>query len=207
MGLIKGTSGLTRFIVEDPVPDDYMETFPLMIERYAFRNLDNTSDLERSAGWVNIMDMFDNDFTNMQYIKTPYLAMTYRIDVRRVPAGALRQYSLEAESKVLAMEGLEFLPKPRKKEIKEMTKLGLLKRAIPVSKTYDMVWNMDKGYLFFSGVNRKLCDEFSSFFSKCFNLRLGSVYPFLTASGFLKEKGMQPELLEELSYSITGGNR
>lgn len=204
MGLINGSCSLTRFIVEDPIPGDYLETFPGLIGRYAFRGFDESSDAEKSIGWVNIMDMFDSGFNRMPYLKEPYLALTWRIDTRNVPSKALKQYSLEAERKVMEMEELEFLPKGKRKEIKEMTRLGLLKRAIPTSKIYDMVWNLDKGYILFGGATRKLCDEFSSFFHKCFNIRLGSVYPWLTATRFLDQKGKRPEILEELYYSITG---
>ena len=207
MGLIKGTCGLTRFIVEDPVPNDYLEIFPELIERYSFRNLDEVSDAERSIGWVNIMDMFDSNLSRMQYLKDPYLAMTWRIDIRNVPNKALKQYSLEAEKKVMEMEELEFLPKGKRKEIQDMTRLSLLKRAIPASKTYDMIWNLDKGYVLFGGTTRKLCDEFSSFFHKCFNLRLGSLYPWLSASRSLEQEGKRPETLEELTYSITGAKK
>ena len=204
MGLINGSCSLTRFIVEDTVPDDYLETFPGFIQRYSFKGFDESSDAERSIGWVNIMNMFDSNFSRMQYLKEPYLAMTWRIDVRNVPTKALKQYSLEAESKVMEMEELEFLPKGKRKEIKEMTRLGLLKRAIPTSRIYDMIWNLDKGYVLFGGASRKLCDEFSSFFHKCFNLRLGSVYPWLTASRFLEQQDRRAEELEGLTYSITG---
>ena len=204
MGLINGSCSLTRFIVEDSLPEDYLDTFPALIQRYAFKGFDESSDAERSTGWVNIMDMFDSNFNKMQYLKEPYLAMAWRIDTRNVPNKALKQYSLEAEQKVMEMEALEFLPKGKRKEIKEMTRLGLLKRAIPTSKIYDMIWNLDKGYVLFGGASRKLSDEFSSFFHKCFNLRLSSVYPWLTASSFLEKEGKRPEDLEGLSYSITG---
>ena len=204
MGLINGSCSLARFIVEDPVPEDYHETFPGLIKRFSFKGFDESSEAEQASGWVNIMDMFDSSFSRMQYLKEPYLAMTWRIDTRKVPAKALKQYSLEAERKVMEMEELDFLPKGKRKEIKEMTRLGLLKRAIPASKIYDMIWNLDKGYVLFGGASRKLCDEFSSFFHKCFNIRLGSVYPWLTASRFLEREGRRPEGLEELTYSITG---
>jgi DNA recombination-dependent growth factor C len=190
--------------VEGPLPDDYIDTFPALIQRYSFKGFDESSDSERSTGWVNIMDMFDSNFNRMQYLKEPYLAMAWRIDARNVPNKALKQYSLEAEQKVMEMEELDFLPKGKRKEIKEMTRLGLLKRAIPTSKIYDMIWNLDKGYVLFGGANRKLCDEFSSFFHKCFNLRLGSVYPWLTASRFLEQQDRRTEELEGLIYSITG---
>ena len=204
MGLINGSCSLTRFVVEDPLPDNYLETFPELIQRYAFKGFDDSSDAERSEGWVNIMDMFDNHFNRMQYLKEPYLALTWRIDVRNVPSKALKQYSLEAERKVMEMEELDFLPKGKRKEIKEMTRISLLKRSIPSSKIYDMLWNLEKGYILFGGASRKLSDDFSTFFNKCFSLRIGSVYPMLTASRYLESEGRRPEELEELSYSITG---
>ena len=204
MGLINGSCSLTRFILEDPLPGDYLETFPGLIQRHAFKGFDESSDAERSLGWVNIMDMFDSHFNRMQYLKEPYLALTWRIDARNVPSKALKQYSLEAERKVMEMEELEFLPKGKRKEIKEMTRISLLKRAIPGSKLYDMIWNLEKGYVLFGGASRKLCDEFSTFFHKCFNLRIGSVYPWLTASKVLDNEGRRPEELEGLTYSITG---
>ena len=207
MGLITGTGSLTRFIVEDPLPDDYMKKFPLMIARHAFRNLDEISDQERSTGWVNILDMFDNDFSDMGFLKEPYIAMSWRVDVRKVPANALKQYAREAEHKIQSMENLEYLPKGKKKEIREMTWLKLLKRAIPRSSTYDMIWNLETGLVIFGAVNRGLCDEFASFFLKCFDLRLESVFPHLTAAWFLENQEKPPEILDDLKYSIVMEDR
>jgi DNA recombination-dependent growth factor C len=204
MGLISGSSSLTRYILEEPLPENYLETFPALIDRYSFKGFEESSDAEKAIGWVNILDMFDNNFNRMQYLKEPYLALTWRIDTRNVPAKALKQFSLEAEKKVLDMEGLEFLPKGKRNEIREMTKVALIKRAIPVSKTYDMIWNLEKGYVLFGAASHKVCDEFASFFHKCFNIKIGSLYPWLIAARVLDKNGKQPEMLEGLTYSITG---
>jgi DNA recombination-dependent growth factor C len=202
MGLINGTGSLTRFVLHDPVPDNYMEDLPKMIARHAFKTLDETSDLERSTGWVNIMDMFDTDFAGMGFLKEPYIAMSWRVDVRKVPANALKQYSREEEQKIKEMENVEYLSGARKKEIREMTRMNLLKRAIPRTRTYDMIWNLETGIVIFGATSHSLCDEFVSFFIQCFGLRIGSIFPYSTASGFLKGQGKNPDLLDALKYSI-----
>jgi DNA recombination-dependent growth factor C len=202
MGLISGSGSLTRFMVDDTVPENYLEEFPRRISRYAFRNLDETSIEERSVGWVNIMDMFASDFAGMDYFKEPWIAMSWRIDVRKVPAKALKQYCREAEDRIKALEELEFLPKNRRLEIKEMVKMQLLKRAIPRSQTYDMIWDLQTGVVIFGGTSNRLCDEFAEFFLRCFGLHLKTVFPYSVATRVLEEAGTDPGLLDGLGYSI-----
>ena len=62
------------------------------IARFSFRRLDEHSPAERSAGWVNIMDMFDTRFAGAEFLKEPYIAMSLRIDERKIPSTALKQF-------------------------------------------------------------------------------------------------------------------
>ena len=202
MGLIFGSGNFTRFIVDESLPEDYLETFPQKIARYCFRGLDESSDEERSTGWVNILDMFDSTFAGMEYFKDPCIALSWRVDVRNVPSKALMQYCREAEEKIKDMEGLEQLPKNRRREIKESVRIKLLKRAIPRSNTYDMIWNLQTGIVFFGGTSNKLCDEFAEFFLNTFALHLKTIYPYAIASWVLEGDEKDPELLDGLQYSI-----
>lgn len=98
MGLINASGSFTRYLVEGTLPDDYPEEFPKRIARYAFRYLDDSSEAERSVGWVNILDIFDSSFQGREYFKEPYFALSWRVDQRTVPSKALKQYCKEAES-------------------------------------------------------------------------------------------------------------
>ena len=203
MGLIYGTGSFTRFVVEGDLPEDYLENFPKRITRFSFRHIDEASDQERSAGWVNIMDMFDNRFAAMEYLKEPCIALTWRVDVRKVPAKALKQFCREAEQKIKAEEKLEFLSKRRRQEIKENVQAALLKRAIPRSQAYDMIWNLETGLVIFGAVSNKLCDEFSEFFLQCFGLHLKTVFPYSMAAGMLEKDEKDPSFVDDLRPSIT----
>ena len=145
MGLISGSGSFTRYQVKGKPAENFLEGLADKIGRHAFRNLTEDSTQERSAGWVNAMDMFDNRFLELEFLKEPYVAMSLRVDERKIPATALKQYSLEAEERIKVTENLDFLPKRRRADIKEGVKLRLLKRAIPGSKVYDMIWNYSTG--------------------------------------------------------------
>lgn len=202
MGLIFGSGNFTRFMVEEDPPEDYLEIFPQKIVRFAFHALDETSDDERSTGWVNILDMFDSGFAGMEYFKDPCIALSWRVDTRNVPSRALMQYCREAEEKIKAAEELEHIPKRRRQEIKDGVRTKLLKRAIPRSNTYDMIWNLQSGIVFFGATSNKLCDEFAEYFLMTFGLHLKTVFPYAIASWVLEREEKEPALLDGLQYSI-----
>ncbi len=201
MGLISGSGSFTRYWLDGDLPKNYMEEFPEKIARYTFRTLDENSYDERSIGWVNILDVLDNSFKAMEFIKEPFLAMSFREDKRKVPQTALMQYCRKAEEKIKELEQVDFLPKATRKDIKEDAKNQLLKRAIPVTKTYDMIWNLNSGIVIFGGINNKLCDEFAEFFYKTFNLHLQPVFPYALAGRFLDKEGMPTDALDSMMTS------
>ncbi len=207
MGFIYGAATFARYMVDGKVPQDYLEWYPKRIARYAFRKLDESSPEERSIGWANIMDPFDTSFEQMEFLKEPYIAMVWRMDVRRIPKTALNEYCLEKENEIKAAEGLSFLPKVRRRDIREAVRGSLLKRAIPVSKTYDMIWNMNTKVVLFGSVSNRVCDEFMEFFLKTFDLPLRVLFPYELASQALGREDMDHDLLDACRETkFTGGD-
>ena len=178
-----------------------MEGLSEKIARYSFRNLDEKSIDERSVGWVNVMDMFDNRFRGLEFLKEPYISMSLRVDERKIPATALKQYCLEAEEKIKKDENLEYLQKRRRSDIKDGVRIRLLKRAIPVSRCYDMIWNYNTGLVIFGCTTNRLCDEFVEFFLQTFDVQLQAICPYALASRFLEKEGASPDLLDGLAPS------
>jgi len=201
MGLISGSGSFSRYQVKGEPGKDFLQGLAEKIGHHVFRNLTEDSTRERFAGWVNVMDMFDNRFRELEFLKEPYIAMSMRVDERRIPATAIKQYCLEAEEKIKTAENLDFLHKNRRADIRDGVKLRLLKRAIPGSRVYDMVWNYSTGNVVFGCTNTKLCDEFQELFLKTFDLHLLAMCPFTLGSGFLEKKGDPPDLMDSLSPS------
>jgi DNA recombination-dependent growth factor C len=203
VGLLYGSGSFTRFVVEGPLPQDYLEEFPKRISRFSFRTIDEASDQERSTGWVNALDIFDSRFAAMEYLKEPCIVLSWRVDVRKVPAKALKQSCREAEEKIRVSEKVEFLSKKRRREIMEGVQAALMRRAIPSSQAYDMIWNLQTGLVIFGAVSNKVCDEFSEFFLQCFGLHLKTLFPYSAATRLLEKEGKDPTLLENLRNSLT----
>jgi DNA recombination-dependent growth factor C len=201
MGLISGSGSFTRYRVKGEPPADFLEGLSERIGRHVFRNLSEDSTQERSAGWVNVMDMFDSRFSELEFLKEPYIAMSMRVDERRIPATALKQYCLEAEERIKTAEEIDFIPKRRRADIKEGVKLRLLKRAIPGSRVYDMVWNYSTGTVVFGCTNTKLCDEFQELFLKTFEFHLLAMCPYTLGIGFVEKMGESPEIIDGLRPS------
>jgi len=203
MGLISGSGSFTRYWVDCTLSENFMEDLPKKIARYAFKNLEENSFDERSIGWVNIMDILDHRFSAMEYLKEPFIAMSFRVDKRKIPQTALKQYCQEAEEKIKELEQVEFLPKTVRQEIKEDARNRLLKRAIPVANVYDMIWNIQKGIVIFGSVNNKLCDEFAEFFLKTFELQLQPIFPYALAGRLFEKEGISVDALNSL-FSLKG---
>jgi DNA recombination-dependent growth factor C len=198
MGLISGSGSFTRYLADGALPENFMEALSEKISRHSFRNLDEKSIDERSVGWVNVMDIFDNRFMGFEFLKEPYITMSLRVDERKIPATALKQYCLEAEEKIKKEENLEYLPKGRRSDIKGGVRLRLLKRAIPVSRCYDMIWNYSTGLVIFGCTTNRVCDEFMEFFLQTFDIQLQAICPYTLASRFLEKEGASPDLLDGL---------
>jgi DNA recombination-dependent growth factor C len=202
MGLIAGSASFARFQVTGDLPEGFMEELPDKIARFAFRPLDESSEEARSDGWVNIMDEFDSRFEGKEYLKGPFLALSYRLDVRSVPSRALVQYCRDEEERIRTTEKLEYLPRERRSEIREAVKAKLFRRAIPRSQVYDVIWSLDTGGVLFGATGDKLCDEFGGFFFNCFGVHLKTVFPYSLASEVVREQKMNPGILEGLRSSI-----
>lgn len=199
MGIISRSGSFTRYRTTASPPEDFLENLHAAVSRYAFRNLDEKSVDERSAGWVNIMDMFDNRFAGIEFLKEPYVAVSLRIDERKIPPTALKQHCLEAEARIMEAEDLEYLHKRRRSEIKDSVRLLLLKRAIPVSKSYDMIWNTVTGRVIFGCVTPKICDEFTEIFRQTFDIPLEPVCPYTLAQGMLEAESAASDPLETMA--------
>ncbi|MGD8385744.1 MAG: recombination-associated protein RdgC [Desulfobacteraceae bacterium] len=205
MGFLRGSVTCTRFQVAGDLPEDFRETVRDRISRYAFRKLEEDSDQERTMGWVNILDELQVGFYGDEMFKEPYLALSLRVDVRSVPARALRQYCREAEEEVKSLEGLDFLNKKRREEIRERVRGQLLRRVLPRTSIYDMAWDLQGGVVLFGSTTPRICDAFSELFFNTFEFRLTSLYPYALAYQSLQDQGMDPAILDEAQPVLLAG--
>lgn len=192
MGFLRGGVTFCRFAVEGPVPPNYREDFPGRIRRFGFQELDEHSDQERSVGWVDIMDPLDAEFPGEGFFKQGYVALALRVDTRVVPAKVVRQHALMAQREEAKREGLRFVSKERRKEIQEQVRWKLMRRAIPKSASYEVIWNLKTESILFGSTQPAICDIFAEHFQRTFGLRAAPLYPYEMMLRQLKNQGRDP---------------
>jgi len=199
MGFLQSSWSFSRYFVIGDLSEDYEKEFASAVERYAFKNMEEQSAEERRIGWAGIHDMFQTRVDAMGFLNPPYVSLTLRIDKKHVPPKALLRYTKEAEAAVREEEALEYLPRARRLEIKDAVNLNLIKRAIPDSAAYDMVWNLETGIVMFGSANAKLGDEFSELFTKTFGLTLTPVFPYALGLSLLEKDGKEPGRMDDMT--------
>ncbi len=88
MGFLKGSVSFTRYMAEGDLPKDHRQVYPGQIAKWSFCELDNTTQDERSLGWVNVYNSLDNKLAGQEYFLDHYIILTRRLDNRTVPAKA-----------------------------------------------------------------------------------------------------------------------
>ena len=202
MGLIKGSASFTRFRVMDNLPDNYFDLYPNLIRRFAYKNLQEGTSETKSEGWVSITDMLDFEFISMDFLKEPYIALGWRVDTKKVHPQTIKRYYREAEREIITKESLKFLPRSRRMEISESVKAALIRRAIPLTVIYDMVWNIQTGIIYFGGVSNKVSDEFRSYFMKTFNLNIQPVFPYERAALALTDARKEASQVDNIKGAV-----
>lgn len=178
MGVFAGSITYRRYRVIGELPDDYRNRFFEMIQKRIFREIEISSDEERTFGWVGIGDVLDLDLTMEKIFLGSNLMLTFRTDTLKVPGAALKLVLRQAEKEFMADTKKERLSKQDKEEIKEHVVKTLRKRLLPSVKGIDMVWDLSTATVRFWSHNKTIGEFFTELFFDTFGLRLVPRSPY-----------------------------
>ena len=184
MGLLANSSTFVRYSVEGDLPNNFWEFAAEQITAHSFRDIDDSYE-EISIGWVSVLNMFDSEFSYASYAAGDYIALTLRIDERKISPQALKKFCLKEEERLKKERQIPKLSRSQKLEIKENVKLMLTKKAVPVPATYDLCWNLGENTLFFFSTSQKAQEILEEFFKATFGLTLMLQVPYLIAEHLL----------------------
>jgi DNA recombination-dependent growth factor C len=191
---------MRRYKIEEPLPENFLETIKENIIRHGFNEIDEGNLKESSMGWTPLDNPYGGTFEDENYYRNGYITMSLRIDKKTVPAKTLKSYILKEERKRLEESNRERLSYSEKKNVKEAVATKLLKQAIPTSNVYDFVWALEKRYLFFFATSDSLNDKFIELFMQTFQ-----VTPIkMSLYGIVLDKGVAEEALFNLQESFFG---
>ncbi|MFO0744767.1 MAG: recombination-associated protein RdgC [Myxococcota bacterium] len=170
MGAFAGTLTMTCYYVQGEIPEGFRDSFVEALNKNRFNDINLDLDNEESIGWVTAQDPFDSEFELNKVLWGSYLVAALRHDVIRLPATAFKMHLKKAADEYRKKSGKEKLSKGELEEVKERLEKQLKKKALPNIKTYDMVWNMDRGSVWLWSTNKKVNEQFVDFFQETFGL-------------------------------------
>ena len=190
MGLLTASSTFVRYKVEGTLPDNFMDFADSQIKRFTFRDIDDTYD-EFSIGWVSVLNMFDAEFQYASFSAGDYICLTMRVDERKVAPKILKKFCLKEEERIKKDRQIPKLNRHQKLEIKENMQLMLMKRAVPLPATYDLVWSLADNSLLFFTTNQKAQTFLEDFFKETFGMLLMLQVPYNIAESLLDHEEQQ----------------
>jgi DNA recombination-dependent growth factor C len=179
MGLLTGSASLTRFTVEGEFPAAFWEFAAQRIAAMSFKDIDDTMD-EYSIGWVSVADMFDAGFAFSSYAAGDYIALTMRVDERKVAPAVLKKFVMKEEERIKREKQIPRLSRAARLEIKERVKAELIRNSHPVPSTYDLCWNLADNTVLFFSTSKKAMALLEDLFKETFQVSLILQIPWLT---------------------------
>ncbi len=184
MGLLSSSATFVRYSVVGDIPQNFWDLASDQINRFAFKDIDETYD-EFSVGWVSVLNMFDVDFAYASFAAGDHICLTMRVDERKVSPKVLKKFCLKEEERIKKERQIPKLSRGQRIEIKENMEMMLMKRAVPVPATYDLVWNLAENTVLFFSTNQKAQAQLEDFFKDTFGLLLQLDIPYTTAERLL----------------------
>ena len=199
MGLLTGSASLTRFSVVGELPGSFWDVVAERVAAQSFKDIDDTLD-EYSIGWVSVADMFDAGFAYSSYAAGDYVALTMRVDERKVTPSVLKKYVMKEEERIKREQQIPRLSRAARLEIKERIRTELVRKSPPIPSTYDLCWNLAENTLLFFSTSKKAMALLEDLFKETFNLSLILQIPWLT--GLRMAEGEALEKYEEMRPAV-----
>lgn len=182
MPILSGAVTFARFRVE-PV-----EAFPTDVRRWlsrglrarAFEPIDRRGEEERAAGFVELEDHESTEFTPGRVFYGEHALLAWRIDTLKVRASALKA-ELAQWAAAFEKEHGRAPAKREKAERRSALRQAMRAQAEPVTKVYDVSWNLKAQELQLWATSRKVVDEMTLAMESSFRVRLHARVPSVVA--------------------------
>ncbi|MCX5873664.1 MAG: hypothetical protein NTY51_10615, partial [Deltaproteobacteria bacterium] len=104
MGFASRSVSVMRYRVKGTIEGSFWDSIHEGIKRGSFRTTDQPGELI-GFGWTSIDDFDDYEFEGSSYVRTNYVALSFRIDTVRVPPRVLETALKKERRKLLERTG------------------------------------------------------------------------------------------------------
>jgi hypothetical protein len=172
LGALRGSLTFSRFYVVGVLADDLPGWSLKRIRASVCQPLVPDEDAPEKHGWANVEDPFDTDLDHEKVFFNEYVVLALRLDRWVVPGPLLKAHLREAEEKLLERKGMERLGRKAKADLKVMVVKKLRRQLVPVTKSVDLVWNVNTNVALFFSHAKKQHELVQALFEKTFRAQL-----------------------------------
>ena len=203
MGLLSSTGSLTRYKVEGKIEEPVMETVASGLRQYSISEIDDDAS-EKAVGWTSFNHPFTADFEGSSFVIGPYLIFSLRIDKKSIPPKVIKKHTAMEQAKRLTESGRAYLSKEEKNMIKDHV-LNVLSLRVPSTpNVYDLIWNLEEGWLWFFSNMKNANEELETLFKQSFKLPLIRLFPYTMAHLTAGLSDSERDVLSQLSFTHFG---
>lgn len=190
MGLRRGALTFTRLFVTGKPPRDLRKRYLDAVRLRGFQPLKPEDEASEAVGWCVMERPFDLDFEPDKIFYDRYVLLGLRVDKWRIPGPLLRAQVADEEQRMLSRAGRDRLTRAEREEIK-LRVIGRLRRKIPpVSRAFDVFWDLDAGTVLLFTHSARVIAEFAALFEKTFGFEPVQDSPYAAA-----QRGELPKAL------------
>lgn len=198
MGLLSATTSLTRFKVDGKIEDPILDTIAAGLKKNTIADIDDNPS-EQAVGWTSFQDPYNGDFEGSSFMIGTYIVFSLRIDKKSIPTKLIQKHFAVESAKQLKALGRDFLSANEKRAIKDSV-LNRLNLKIPATPNiYDVIWQYEKGELWFLSNLKSANEALETLFIKSFGTSLVRCIPYTMAALDEKITAGQLDTLAQLS--------
>ncbi len=177
MGLMSTSVSVSRFRVEGNLEKPEMEAVAKGLKENALSEIEDAA-AEKTVGWTPFRTPYRPLFEDRSFVVGEYLVFSLRIDRKSIPSKVLKKEIADASTKRLAESGRLYLSRSEKKMIRDEVAHRLILRIPATPNLYDLIWSLDRRFVWFFSTLKSANEELENLFAKSFRLTLVRLFPF-----------------------------
>ncbi len=199
MGFLSSTTSASRYRVDGEVEKPIIDTVAEALKKYCIREIDNQPS-DQSVGWTCFQTPYEPDFEGSKFLIGTYFVFSMRVDKKVIPPKLIQKhFSSESAKRLKALER-EYLSSDEKKALKDQI-IQRLNQQMPATPTvYDLVWQYEKGELWFFSSLKSANEHLETLFFKSFGIHLIRQIPYTMAAFDPTLTSKHKDELEKLAF-------